>query len=86
MWLLEKLNKFLDVKKWVAGDNLTYMDFAIYEFEETLQAYDPETFNQLPSLKKHREDFANLPKIKEYIVSDKFLARPFLPPDRCRWY
>jgi glutathione S-transferase len=44
VWLLEKLNKFLDGRKWVVGDNITYVDFVIFEFEETLQAYDANAF------------------------------------------
>ncbi|CAD8207280.1 unnamed protein product [Paramecium octaurelia] len=84
-WIAEKLSKFLENRKWAVGDNLTYIDFQLFEAEEILRNYKPEAFATLVGLKNHNESFANLPAIKNYQASDKMIARPFYPPGMYRW-
>lgn len=45
LWLIEKLNAFLAGKTWATGNNLTYVDFQLFEIEETLKAFNVDVFN-----------------------------------------
>ncbi|CAK57521.1 unnamed protein product (macronuclear) [Paramecium tetraurelia] len=84
-WLIERLDKFIDGKTWAAGANLTYIDFGLFELEETLKAFHPESWAKFANLQKHHQEFSNIPQIKEYQASGRFLAGPFYPPGRFRW-
>ncbi|CAK91170.1 unnamed protein product (macronuclear) [Paramecium tetraurelia] len=85
LWIAEKLSKVLENRQWAVGDNLTYIDFQLFEAEEILRNYNPEAFTTPVGLKKHNENFVNLPAIKKYQSSDKMIARPFYPPGMYRW-
>ncbi|CAD8210503.1 unnamed protein product [Paramecium octaurelia] len=85
LWLIEKLNAFLGGKQWAAGNNLTYVDFQLFEIEETLKAFNIDVFNSQANLKKHHDEFSNIAQLKAYLGSEKFIAGPFYPPGAFRW-
>ncbi|CAK60972.1 unnamed protein product (macronuclear) [Paramecium tetraurelia] len=75
----------LVTRQWAAGANLTYIDFDNFELEETLKAFNAEDWAKFHNLQKHHQEFQNLPQIKDYMASGRFLAGPFYPPGRFRW-
>ncbi|XP_052679113.1 glutathione S-transferase Y1-like [Crassostrea angulata] len=59
-----------------AGDSITICDFPIYELLDQHRLMKPGILDDYPNLTKFVERFENLPKIKAYMASDKFMARP----------
>ena len=62
--LLVKFDAFLYGRKFVAGNQPTYVDFSYFEFAEMIKCFDEKTFNSLPSVKAYHASVAELPKIK----------------------
>ena len=62
--------------KFVAGDTLTYVDFMFWEILDHMELFDSSLFDGLENLKKYKSTFAEIPKIKSYITSDKFMKGP----------
>lgn len=58
---MERLNKFLEGRTYVTGENVGTIDFGLFELEETLKAYSEETFNGLANLKKHHATVSAIP-------------------------
>jgi glutathione S-transferase len=68
--------KFLGKNKFVAGDSLTYVDFMFWEILDHMELFDETLFEGLSNLKAYKANFANLPKVKVYITSKKFMKGP----------
>eukprot|EP00350_Pseudokeronopsis_sp_OXSARD2_P005087 CAMPEP_0170542426 /NCGR_PEP_ID=MMETSP0211-20121228/1852_1 /TAXON_ID=311385 /ORGANISM="Pseudokeronopsis sp., Strain OXSARD2" /LENGTH=115 /DNA_ID=CAMNT_0010845479 /DNA_START=126 /DNA_END=473 /DNA_ORIENTATION=- len=78
---MEGLLKYLGDKKFIMGDNLTWLDFYNLEFYEFLDwVTEGEFLKQNPKAEAYAKRVAELPGVKEYRASDKYLAKPFLPP------
>ncbi|CAD8210501.1 unnamed protein product [Paramecium octaurelia] len=86
LWIIEKLNKFVQGRTWSAGEHLTYVDFFLFEVVETLEAYKPGLLDQFQNLRKIHDALAETPQIKKYLASDRFIAKPFYPVGRWRWW
>merc|ERR1719263_956852 len=66
---LPPIVKFLGDKKFLVGDNETYMDFYFYEaLQMAYHVIQPELFTQFPTLKTYCDSVANLPGLKEYLA------------------
>ncbi|KAM3146667.1 hypothetical protein pb186bvf_001197 [Paramecium bursaria] len=61
-----KLNKFLDGKTWVAGDELSFVDFSLFEVVDTLNSFHLQTLQKYPNLANFHHQFADLPAIKVF--------------------
>jgi len=72
------LAKFMEGRKWVAGETLTYVDFVLFELLE-LQDFitDGKIFKTFPVLKAYHDRVHALPRVKEYYDSDRCMKRPF---------
>lgn len=55
---------------------ITICDFPMYELLDQHRLMKPGILDDYPNLAKFVERFENLPKIKAYMASDKFMARP----------
>lgn len=65
----------------MAGDNVTWVDFIMFETLELMKfVSDGKVFEMQPHLKDYHDRMCNLPKLKEYLASDKWLQAPFLFP------
>ena len=74
---LHEFNRFLGPNPWFAGDNITFVDFSIYEWLEQARILAPNVVGEFKSIQEFLERFEQLPKIKEYMESERFLKRPF---------
>lgn len=66
--LLEKIDKFLGARKFVAGDNLTIVDFSLFELIDAVRHFDNEAFSRFANIKRLWTNFSELPAIKVFIV------------------
>ncbi|KAH9498436.1 Glutathione S-transferase Mu 5 [Bulinus truncatus] len=73
---LESLEKYLGDKKFFIGDKVTVCDFHIYEMLDVHRIFEPSLLEERPKLKAYLNRFAALPKIAEYLASDKNIVRP----------
>jgi len=65
---------------WVALDRLTWPDFHFYELLDQFLTLDQNTLKDFPRLQAYHQRFEALPRIAEYLKSDKFLKRPINNP------
>lgn len=68
---LNLLSKFLGEKPFFAGINITYIDFAAYQWLDKQWIFAPKIFKQFPNLINYLLRFKQLPTIRECINSDK---------------
>ncbi|BHF70898.1 Glutathione S-transferase, mu [Sparganum proliferum] len=73
---IEDISNYLGEKKWLMGDNITYADFFLYENLCVFHVFEPSCFDKYPNLKQYIERFEALPKIKEYMASERFISWP----------
>lgn len=76
--LLERVTQQLSKNNWIAGANLTYLDFQYYELLKAVSKRDATLLSE--SIKAHLARVEELPQIKAYFSSDRFVDAPFLPP------
>ncbi|XP_054157597.1 glutathione S-transferase Mu 1-like [Oppia nitens] len=78
---LDELSTFLGQQHdWLAGKQLTYVDFLAYELLDWFRLFSPETFQKFPVLIKYLNRFESLPAIKAYMSSSEFISWPVSGP------
>lgn len=55
------MDSFLNGRKFAAGENLTYVDFTLFEILEELKTFDQETFSTFSNLKNYVDNFNEIP-------------------------
>jgi len=70
---LQQLSNFLGENTWFAGDNLSYVDFTIYEGLDQHRALDPNVLKNYKNLEDFVKRFESLEKISNYMTSPKFI-------------
>ena len=60
----------------MAGEPLTYVDFMLWEILDHIELFDKSLFNGFDNLKNYKTRFAEIPRIKSYITSDRFMKGP----------
>nr|XP_009862354.1 glutathione S-transferase Mu 3-like [Ciona intestinalis] len=68
--------KFLNEKTWLAGDKLTYVDFAMCEILDHICMMEPTSLDKHEKVKKYYEKFFKLEKVAEYRKSSAFKKLP----------
>merc|ERR1711973_852690 len=78
---LKQLESFLGEKKFFGGETPKLPDFHLYEVITIHTTfYFPDDKEKFPKLMAFLQRFEELPKIKAYQASDKFIAKPFFGP------
>ena len=68
---LQRFSTHLGDRKFFAADYVTYPDFHMYEMLDSNRLLAPELFNKFPNLVSFIERFEKLPKIADFLKSDK---------------
>jgi glutathione S-transferase len=58
---LRKLDYFLAGRKFAAGNNITIIDFELFDIEDMARCFDSTTFDSLPNINAHFNHFAEIP-------------------------
>ena len=75
---MEQVSNFLGSKHFIAGDNVTWVDFYIFEQIEVFAwITEGEFLTRYPNLAEYHKRIAALPRFSEYYHSDRFVKRPF---------
>jgi len=70
---LDNFSKYLGNKKFFTGDNVTYVDFYLYELLFKLSTFAEELFNKYPVFKTFLHSVETLPAIAKYMKSEKYV-------------
>ncbi|KAK2156672.1 hypothetical protein LSH36_207g00049 [Paralvinella palmiformis] len=73
---LKLFEAFLGDRVWLAGDKMTFVDFVMYELMDQHKVLLPDCLSGYPKLQAFQKRFENLPAIKAYMNSDKFIKGP----------
>ncbi|KAI6652811.1 Glutathione S-transferase mu 2 [Oopsacas minuta] len=73
---IEPIVKILNKNIWLAGDELTYVDFIFYEIIDTHFLLLPVLREKYPLFVGYANRFGELPAIKAYMTSSRFLKYP----------
>ncbi|CAH1782508.1 unnamed protein product [Owenia fusiformis] len=77
---LNSFSKYLGEKPYFCGENLTFVDFHMYELLDQHKVFEPTILNNYANLQAFTARFEALPEIKKYMASDKFMRRPINNP------
>jgi len=77
---LELFENFLKGNRWLAGEKLTYADFALAETLTRHQMMFPGCLDKFSKLNQFHEAFLSLDAIKKYHESDRFQKYPMHLP------
>ncbi|GFT35340.1 glutathione S-transferase Mu 1 [Nephila pilipes] len=72
--------KFLGDRKFVAGDNISYVDFQLYEVLDFYRMFHPSTFESFPTVRAFHDRIKNLPEMKQHLNSPAFKKWPLFGP------
>ena len=72
---LKKLTGLLGEKNFLAGE-LTWVDFSVADFLQTLNLLSEEILKPFPKLHEHQKRVWALPELKAYFSSDRWKERP----------
>ena len=78
----ENMPSILDAlgnNKFIVGDYPTIVDFLFYEMNEMVNhcGFKGRMFEEFPRLEAYQEAVRNLPNVKAYIESERFIERPY---------
>eukprot|EP00092_Neocalanus_flemingeri_P082036 GFUD01102596.1.p1 GENE.GFUD01102596.1~~GFUD01102596.1.p1 ORF type:complete len:219 (-),score=69.17 GFUD01102596.1:63-719(-) len=73
---LQLFSDFLGTKPWFAGESLTFVDFVMYELMDQHKLLVPDCLKEMENLQKLMDRFEALPKISEFMKSEKFMKAP----------
>lgn len=73
---LKAFENYLAKKKFLLGDKISFPDFHLYEILDQNITMEPETLADFPILKTYMKNVEDLPAIKKYMASDKFMKSP----------
>lgn len=77
---LERFEKFLGDKPYLAGGKLTYPDFMLYEMIDQHKIFDKTLMEPFKKLLAFADRIEAIPQISTYKKSDKFTERPLNNP------
>ena len=77
---MEQFEKFLGDKKFFGGDEPKFPDFHLYEIISVHTLLFPEFKTKFAKAAAYLKRFEELPKIKAYMESDKFIKAPINGP------
>ncbi|XP_078276600.1 glutathione S-transferase Mu 3-like [Rhinoraja longicauda] len=75
--ILKQFSEFLGKRSWFAGDNITFVDFLMYELLDEHVVFEPKCLDEHKNLKDFITRFEALDKIAAYMKSDRFMKGPF---------
>ncbi|XP_070574574.1 glutathione S-transferase Mu 1-like [Ptychodera flava] len=74
--LLKDFSDFLGQNPWFAGQNITFVDFVMYELMDQLREVDSKILDSHKNLQDHMARFEALPRIAAFKKSDRFMSGP----------
>lgn len=73
---LKLFSTFLGEQPWYAGDNITFVDFIMYELIDQHLLLEPNLLKDYKNLADFQKRFEELEPIKKYMTSSQFMKSP----------
>jgi len=73
---LARFSKFLGDRPFFAGNEVTYVDFLMYDMLDQHKLLEPTIISSWKNLEQFCDRIESLPKIKEFMASSKFIKYP----------
>lgn len=73
---IERFSKFLGGRTWFAGDDITFVDFIMYELLDQHLELDKDCLKDAQNLQDYQKRFEELEPIKKYMASPRFMKGP----------
>jgi len=81
---LKVLSDYLGSKKFILGEQITYIDFYMYEVLYDHFLFAPEVFDKFQNLKNYLKTIEDLPAISSYMKTDRYIHSPSLS-EEAKW-
>jgi len=82
---LETVAAWLKDKFFLLGDNISYVDFILYETLDVQKMINPECLAKYPNLVAYIDRIESLPAMKKFLASPERVAWPVLGPIALTW-
>lgn len=73
---IKAFSKFLGDNPWFAGENITFVDFIMYELIDQHLQLEPNMLKDFKNLEDFQKRFEELEPIKSYMSSSRFMKAP----------
>ncbi|THD20185.1 Glutathione S-transferase mu [Fasciola hepatica] len=73
---LKMWSDFLGDRHYLTGSTVSHVDFMVYEALDCIRYLAPQCLEDFPKLKEFKSRIEDLPKIKAYMESEKFIKWP----------
>ncbi|XP_050693154.1 glutathione S-transferase Mu 4-like isoform X2 [Eriocheir sinensis] len=73
---IKQYSDFLGTRPWFAGDNISFVDFVVYELLDEHLQLDKDLLKDAKNLQEFQKHFEELEPIKKYMASPRFLKSP----------
>ncbi|KAK8739209.1 hypothetical protein OTU49_003533 [Cherax quadricarinatus] len=73
---IKTFSEFLGTRPWFAGDNITFVDFLMYELLDQHLQLDDTCLKNAKNLQEFQKRFEDLEPIKKYMASPRFMKAP----------
>ena len=78
---LGRLNTFIGDKKFLTGDELSYVDFLGYEYLDWYrEIVQSNVFDDHPNIQRFFKNFEEIPALKNYLANQKYRRAGILSP------
>ncbi|CAH8437025.1 unnamed protein product [Heterobilharzia americana] len=74
--MLKMFSDFLSSRTYLNGNSITHLDFMLYDALDVVLYMDKNCLNNFPKLVEFKQRIENLPRIKAYMKSDRFIEWP----------
>merc|ERR1711915_469429 len=64
---IKLFSQFLGDNKWLAGENISFADFMLYEMLDQHLLLEPACLKDTPNLEEYHKRFQEIPEIKKYM-------------------
>ncbi len=71
---LKPFSDFLGSKKFFVSDEITFVDFHMYEVLDVLKTFSPKSIEEFPNLVSFLKRFEEIPQIKAYMESERYIV------------
>lgn len=77
---LQGISKFLGNNKWITGDEITFVDFWLYETLIWYTRFDKDFLEPYANLLEFIKRFEDLPSIRKYMNEPNYIHGPCINP------
>jgi len=79
------MSKFIGTQKFLFGDSVSYLDMIFFEVIDIFKMLNKDCCETHPNIEAYYSRIRNLPRLKEFLASDKFIEWPVLGPVATNW-